>query len=287
VAYHLSGAGASDSLPANGQTETLEGTVYESGLEVTNSIIVDKPIGASTMPKEEHVMSALCIGEKVQSFKQLALRSKQTTRNVGFVPSNPFAVDQFVHLTWLAEQKIDNVGGTGITVLRGSENYQMDFYSYVGSLFANQRGGVIITVDNTSNTAPLYLGAFCDHYANVGSKTYCEYELVAKVNPGLTERIYIPPYSNSYCTYAEIGGAFPEAQINSRGDLSSQSGYSDVRFHVQNANLGTNAAALVHRSAADDTQFGGFTGVPYMRFREQWVNTTFDKSRQIGLFPLS
>jgi hypothetical protein len=248
--------------------KTLDGVTYQSGLEVGDAVIAAKPIGSTMVPTATVDMAALCIGEKIMSLKQLAMRSKlvkvSPTGPQTFA-QNPFVVDTFYDTQWL-----DATGGTF-----QFEQY-FDWYSYVGRCFEYVRGGVVLTMHNRSNTGDvLIMGIKVDPVRetnqNPAASPFGEFNLQHLVQHQKVDRVYIPPYNNSYVRFA-----LPTAVQGSTGPGTSPNetwagDQSHVKFMVMNMRTGVkDEACSIWRSAAEDTQFGGFKGIPYMILRDPW-----------------
>jgi hypothetical protein len=246
---------------------TLKNVVYQSGLEVGDTQIIHKMIGTSTQPKPTTDMAALCIGEKILSMKQVAMRSKMTNvqRSSAVKNQDPFAVDAFYDVQWF------DLGGQGMPIPQW-----FDFYSYVGRMYEYARGGVTITINNLEGDS-LLLGTKVDGRfptSNVPDAPYNEFALQHIVRSKRSDRVYLPQYTNSYVRYS-LPSKTTLRDINPGAtdttDIYWDSGISQTSFTVYNITTGSNATNYTTwRSAADDTQFGGFKGVPYVILREPY-----------------
>jgi hypothetical protein len=248
-------------LPTNGTTtatpvDDAQTLVYQSGLEVTDGLIVDKMIGSSTEPKATTIYAELCAGEQIKSLKQLAMRSK-LVRGANAAGYNS-AVDPFV---------ADIIQDTD---LAPSQEYQPmhDFYSYVSRLYAYSRGGVILTIHNTAGGRSIAVHATDDPVhptQKVGGLGFDEWSMTHLIGPERTDRLYIPMYGKSYVRYNQSTLNEYQPLFSAGPNLTNDAGLSQMRFYVTNMDTGASEAGYkMWRSAADDTQFGGFAGVPYM-----------------------
>lgn len=241
-------------LSGAGGPETDNTLLYESGLEVGDSQIVDKMIGGSSAPTSTTEYSEMCIGEKVLSMKQIAMRSKMVKPFGLFTGKkpmvDPFTVDQFLDTTL------------------GTRDFLQfhDFYSYVGSCYAYARGGVILTIK--SNNASEQIVCVCtDPVTSTVSdfgKLWQEFHLQHIIHGNTTDRLYIPQYSQSYVRFTQ--STLTNYQfVGQQSDVGSNSGLGQVRFVIIDGDNGqvTNTNTI-YRAGADDTQFGGFAGIPYM-----------------------
>lgn len=258
---------------------TLANVDYQSGLEVGDSVIVSKNIGSTSEPQACVDMAELCIGEKILSVKQLAMRGKVVWGGTGAVgtssaigPCQPLAIDPFVSANF----------GFG----RAGEAASHDFYSYVGCMYNYARGGAILMVHNVAENNCLAVGIKVDPYRRSTSaelEPYSEWYLKGFVKPSTTERLYIAPYDNSYVRFTVP--VLPSSTLAGRYTEQFEPGYSHLRLIIQDADSGlsTNAYRL-YRSAAEDTQFGGFAGVPLCILREPyasvWNTTSVDKDKR-------
>lgn len=253
--------GGDESDPVGADARTLDAVTYESGLEVSDTVLVEKPVGSSRVPEDTVKMAELCIGEKLLSLKQIAMKSKVVAINGGTKPLqfDPFVVDQFYTASV----------GTPF------QKQWFDFYSYVGSLYMYGRGGVIISVHKNGGTP---MGISISHVLDPSSEIpiapYGEFRntLYLKAGAG-ADRVYIPPYDTSFVRYnhSTPGGLDPAV----RPLRFQEAGYSQSLFKMFTASgNGINVAQdyQIFRSAADDAQFGGFSGVPYMVFREPYYS---------------
>lgn len=252
---------------------TLNNVQYESGLEVGDEPITNKCIGSSSSPTPTVDMAALCIGEKILSMKQLALRSKLFSVNIDATSEpfprrynvNPFVVDRFYDNSWLTNPEV--------------EIYYVqihDWYSYVGSMYEYARGGVTITLHNTTNGASVLAGYKVDSYTPqydlVDIQPYTEFHMQHIVQSNKTDRMYIPPYDASYVRYTLATPVDAMPNRIQTPNYTSDAGFSQVRYNVQSMNdgIGTTGGLKFWRSAADDSQFGGFKGTPYVILREPY-----------------
>lgn len=250
--------GTGDPVPT-----TIPGVSYESGLEVGDSVIVNKPIGSSSPSILSHELSQLCQGEQIRSLKQLAMRMKLVYPGGagGRTPKFPFAVDIFQD------------AALGQPVNTYSPFF--DFYSYVGALYRYARGGVILNVENPDGTQALNVSMKSDssNWPTNGANLNAEFGLRGCVYSERTERFYLPPYDPSIVHYVApsplSGGSFPD----NPPDLFYSFGYNRNRlqFTAQNTGLNTTNYRL-SRSAAEDTQFGGFTACPLLVLRAPYNN---------------
>lgn len=248
---------------------TLPGFTYESGLEVGDTTIVRKPIGSSSTPTHSPDMADLCAGELIRSTKQLAMRSKLVYGGAGGgrIPRNPFCVDTFMSAGFGQPDSIYSP--------------YFDFYSYVGAMYNFVRGGVIINVENPSSTDAINVHLKSDsHYfpINVESKN-AEFSLRGTVAAESSERFYLPPYDVSICRFTTPTPLFLDGGFLDSVDTYYSFGYSSNRFQITNQNTGSNAGNFkLSRCAAEDTQFGGFFGVPLVVLRAPY--SVFEGSQE-------
>lgn len=242
---------------------TLPGFTYESGLEVGDTVIVRKPIGSSMTPTHAPDMADLCVGELLRSAKQIAMRSKLTYGGAGGgrVPRFPFSVDTF---------KDANFGQPD-----SSYSPYFDFYSYIGAMYCYARGGVVLNVENSASNEALNIHLKSDSHnwpTNVES-TNAEFSLRGSVKPEHTERYYLPPYDASMCRYTEGTPISGSASITSNPDFLYSLGFNTNRLQFTGQNDGINETNFkLSRCAAEDTQFGGFFGCPYVVLRAPYAN---------------
>ena len=247
---------------------TLANIDYESGLEVGDKVIVSKNIGSTTEPQACVDMAELCIGEKILSMKQVASRGKiiwaglgnGSTGTVSQVHTvQPFTIDCFTSGTLPYNRSIS----------AGAH----DFYSYVGAMYCYARGGVILTVYNTADDNCLSVGVKVDPYRQstaVNLEPHSEFYLRGVVKKSTTERFYIPPYGNSYVRFSVP--AAPSLLLNGGKNFEMDPGYSNVRILIQDLNSGSGSPGFrLFRSGAEDTQFGGFAGIPLCILREPYA----------------
>lgn len=270
---------ATTSIDLFSRNDTLKEVAYQSGLEVGDKEILNKNIGTTTIPPPETTMSQLCIGEKILSAKQLAMRSKITSAPEigavtvgGLCPYDPFAVDTFVDAS--------------VTVPLTSVHFQHDFYSYVACMYAYTRGGAVLTLNNTTSNK-INLGLTCDHYLEQGIATHGEWQVIGQVLNKASDRFYIPPYGNSFCRYAEPQLYLGPSDINGTGGRDYEHGYSSVKVFYFDDIDGQTVMVNTSRSAADDTQFGTFTGVPYVAYRKPFDGNPNENRRLPFIFPNS
>lgn len=255
-------AGTDESEPFGGDARTLDTVVYESGLEVRDTTLVEKPIGSSMKPMPTTTMAELAIGEKLLSLKQVAMKSKIVERFGGTkVPqTNPFVVDQFYAAS---------IGGPGY-------KQWFDFYSYVGSLYVYGRGGVILTIHKDGGVPMAITQSMIpDGSSDFPRAPYGEYRNMLLLKNGAgADRVYIPPYDASFVRYntPTSGGIVPGV----KNVVFQQAGFSQtfIQLHTLSGNGLTvvNQDYQLYRAAAEDTQFGGFIGVPYLIQREPFFS---------------
>jgi len=246
--------------------ETLDGISYESGLEVGDNVIVSKPIGSTILPSATTDMAALCIGEKILSLKQLAMRSKLVKVATADLlqSSNPFAIDLFRDTAWYTATG-------GVPAFKEFH----DWYSYVGSLYQYVRGGVTVTFGNQSGGEPILVNTRVDNIRNdlvaPVSFPYDEFSLQHVIEPDSLDRVYFPPYNNSYVRYSLPTPVQGDTGQGNPGDYTWDSGLAHTKFYVCGFNEGQPTGGWkMWRAASDDTQYGGFMGTPYMILREPW-----------------
>jgi hypothetical protein len=241
--------------------------VYESGLEVKDDIIIAKPIGSAMTPASTVEMAQYCVGEKIMSLKQIAMRSSLVY--AGQVATEPYSrahdVCQFASNTSFALQ----------------QDGWYDFYSYAGALYAYGRGGVVMTVVNRS-TAPLQVTMFSDIYGRVDAnapntpvRPHGQFHFTGIVPSLAGDRFYVPPYDQSMVRWNNFNTRdIPSGETtNGSRTLFTTGGYSTTKFWVNDTQVGDfQVNQLTYRCAADDTQFGGFAGVPYMTVREPFAS---------------
>lgn len=238
---------------------TLNAT-YESGLEVGDTCITRKPIGSSLLPKPHIDLSQLCVGENIRSLKQVAMRSKLVYSGEQLINGmnyNPFVVDRLV----------------ADTLANPLYPLTCDFYSYVGSLFAYSRGGVIYTLENMRGAAKKWFCMTYDAVSRPPRDGFAEFHLVHEVLAEQSDRIYIPPCDTSFVrtTYPTNSLGFFNRDNTGIPSIEHSHDSSKAKFFVLDADfpedVSTNLFKL-HRAAAEDTQFGGFASVPLMSLRE-------------------
>lgn len=261
---------------------TLDGVTYQSGLELGDSMIINKSIGSSTKPTATTDYAAMCIGEKILSMKQVALRSKLIRVANGTLRDNQdiFAVDTFYDTEWAA------IPNTNIDFKQW-----FDYYSYVGRMYEYVRGGINLTIHNQDATQQIVVGVRTDarFFSDIQPESpYNEFALQHLIEPAGVDRIYIPQYTNSYVRYAlptfqqDRGNALPNVT-----DFGWDSGVTQTSLTVYGISSGLPIDGLkLWRSGADDTQFGGFKGTPYMILREPY-NGEVDYKSENYFFPLT
>lgn len=276
--------------------KTTQMATYQSGLETTNNTIIDKCVGGSVPSKESIVYAEHCIGEKILSVKQIAMRSKvffTINDTPAELPWSPFYVDTFMDASMRSLQVWSNTVTTPYTGIVRPCAHMYDFYSYIGNMYAYVRGGVVITIEAQAGVAT-YFGLINDHYRNKG-KSYGEWNLVLKTSDSQAQRAYIPPNSNSSTRYTVRTPLIPVPTADSKGDYTTSYGYSCPTMNVTNLS-GDPVSATLSRCAADDTQFGGFRGCPFIALRRPYstvaedpIDFTFDRKldNAAGFFPQS
>jgi hypothetical protein len=140
-----------------------------------------------------------------------------------------------------------------------------DWHSYYGSLYAYNRGGVVLTYHNRG-FKPMVVGlAIRDKLGMspaAGISDKGDLLQSAYVDTGEAVRLYVPPYNRGYCrvSYDSVRAAM--------GDPGHHDpGVSLVRVYTQSvgSSLGEDdVIANIWRCSAEDTQFGYFIGVPLM-----------------------
>lgn len=231
---------------------TWSSPLVQSGLEVDSVKISEKPVGSCSLPSETHQPAIFCAGEKIQSLKQIAMRSKLVT--FGSANSSP---DVF---------GVDAIFSTAAGFERNVKPYR-DWYSYVGALYAYNRGGVMLTVHrNETAVMPVRVGlvhrlSYTRNgpgvMVNHGDMMNCGF-----VAPGECGRFYIPPYLTGYCRHR-----YDSTSVVVGKPTQYDPGVSRVKVFVMEHDSTDFPAAggvKVYRSAAEDTQFGYFTGVPLL-----------------------
>jgi len=235
---------------------------YESGLEVGDTCITRKPIGASVKPSFNVDMSALCVGECIRSMKQIALRSKQVyvpdATLVNGINYNPFVVDRLV----------------ANTLSNPIYPTTCDFYSYVGALYAYARGGVVYTLDNRVGTDSKVFCLTYDANSRPPRDDGTEFQLAHAVLPEHSDRVYIPPCDTSFVrhTYPTNSFGFFNRDNDGAPPVEYNHDSSKAKFYI--VRMDSEAFVVtgfsLHRAAADDTQFGGFASVPLVTVRAPW-----------------
>jgi hypothetical protein len=236
---------------------TLLGATYESGLEVGDTVIVAKPIGSSSIPSADKSMAELCVGECVRSMKQVAMRMKLVWYDA--VTTNNASL-RYVF-------SVDTIKDSAFGQPDSSYNGLFDFYSYVGSMYAYARGGVVLNVANPADLQELTLSMKVDttSFDDTGKYSGEEWSIVGTVRPESSDRFYIPPYDSSMVRYTE--GTLLTGTDNygtpTQTLYGSSHGFNStrVRFTI---NGNATKRGNVSRSAAEDTQFGGFKSVPLL-----------------------
>lgn len=256
-------------LTTGGETLNVS---YESGLEVSDVEIVNKPIGSTSIPSPSADMAALCIGEKILSMKQVAMRSKLVhvgaLTTINRLTSYPFVSDPIYAPEWFTDPATS------------PERRQMfDFYSYVSQLYTYGRGGVVFTFVNNNWGATQAIGVSItvdDWQYPIGNSalpgsptTFGEWGLTHWIKPLESDRVYVPPYQPSFVRYNLPTRIGEEPTAIETGNTTSEyhiAGSSMARLTLFDADS-TGVNVHMYRSAADDTQFGGFRGVPHMVWR--------------------
>lgn len=190
--------------------------------------------------------------------KQVAMRSKLVYGGAGGgrIPRNVFSVDTFLSATFGQPE--------------AAYSPFFDFYSYVGSMYNYARGGVVLNIENTASaeTINVHLKSDTSYFPINTANRNAEFSLRGSVLPDSSERFYLPPYDRSVCRFTTptplgVDGGFFD-------DLDSyySFGFSTNRFQVTGQNTGAQTANYkMSRCAAEDTQFGGFFGVPLLVLR--------------------
>lgn len=266
----LEGEGGTINSNAQG---TLQSATYQSGLEVSNTLILDKCSGSSTKGPVSTVFAEHCIGEKILSVKQIAMRSKPfftTTMVSATFPLNPFYIDVFKDES-MRDLQIWNNASPPVRyagILRDSQK-MFDYYSYIGSMYGLVRGGVVFTLESISTNANFF--AVTHNHVRPSFKNYGEWALSARVSNFQTERVYVPPYNNGVCRYTFSTPLTPVPVNNSKGDYTNTYGYCNQSMSLLDVN-GSDATTFVSRCAADDTQFLAFRGCPYIILRKPYAD---------------
>lgn len=251
-----------ESEPFGGDARTLDNVLYESGLEVRDTTLVEKPIGSSLKPVPDVGMAELAIGEKLLSMKQIAMKGKCVEIFGGIKTDqyDPFIVDQFY----------------GAAVGEAAAKQWFDFYSYVGSLYCYGRGGVILSIHkNGGGPVCVSLAHNLDPTPGAPLAPYGEFRNILAIKAGAgADRVYVPPYNASFVRYnhSTPGSANPPFIP----EVFQQAGFNHtkIQLHSMSGN-GTaidNQVYQVFRSAAEDAQFGCFMGVPYLIEREPFFS---------------
>lgn len=251
-----------ESEPFGGDARTLDNVLYESGLEVRDTILVEKPIGSSIKPEDTSAMAELAIGEKLLSMKQIAMKSKvvQIFGGTKLPQIDPFIVDQFY----------------GASVGEAGMKQWFDFYSYVGSLYTYARGGVILTIHKNGG-GPMCISYthFPDPSSAVPRAPYAEFRNLLTLKAGAgADRVYVPPYNASFVRYNHsTPGGFAPGIIPL---VFQQAGFSQtkIRLHSMSGDgvIVDGQVYQIYRSASEDAQFGAFMGVPYLIMREPFFS---------------
>jgi hypothetical protein len=264
VYWPLRVSGTDDSEPFGGDARTLDTVLYESGLEVRDTTLVEKPIGSSMTPSATVSMAELAIGEKLLSLKQVAMKSKIVEKFGGtkLAQRDPFVVDQFY---------ASSIGEAGF-------KQWFDFYSYVGSLYLYGRGGVILTIHKDGGV-PMAIThtMFPDPSSLVPRAPFGEYRNMLLLKNGAgADRVYIPPYDCSFVRYNHsTPGTIAPGLVPA---VFKQAGFSQTFLQLHTlVNSGlevSNQEYQIYRAAAEDTQFGCFIGVPYLIQREPYFSNS-------------
>lgn len=258
---------SSTDVTADPLTRATLPIVYESGLEVKDDVIITKPIGSAMTPSQTVTMAEYCVAEKLMSLKQIAMRSALV-----------FAEDVATEPYSRAHDVCQFATSTSFSF---NQDGWYDFYSYAGAPFAYGRGGVIITIFN-QGPSPKQVSLFSDTYGRVESaspnkpvRPYGQYHLVGTVPSYGADRFYVPPYDQSIvrwnvCNLQDI----PSGETtNANSTLFTTGGYSTTKFWINSRTTGNfQRGHYTYRSAADDTQFGGFLGIPHMTVREPFAS---------------
>lgn len=252
---------------------TLAMVTYESGLETTAAPIIDKCVGTSSKGPISTIFAEYCIGEKILSVKQIAMRSKlfyTPNDTPARFPLNPFYIDVFKDASMRDYQRWNNVTPspryTG-SIRDSAKIY--DYYSYIGAMYTYVRGGVILTLESSAATGTS-LGIFNNHF-RPSFRHFNEWSTSGRVSAHRTERFYVPAYNNAATRYTFSTPLTDVPTSNSQGDYTSQYGFACKSMSITGEG-GLSAAAFVSRCGADDTQFGGFRGIPFMYLRKPYLD---------------
>lgn len=262
-------APASGSSEFDRYTHPKDEGIFESqgGLELDpgDAVGISKPIGTCQYPTENMSSAPLCMGERVLSVKQMMMRSKEVSKSGRNMVKDPFGIDPF-----FSNYTVQTFAAQNPEVL--ARPYY-DWMSYFGSLYAFNRGGVILTVvNNTPFLHGVSLNVEGTAYEDrpVEYKSQHDLQIVKHIPAGESCRLYIPPYQRGLCRYT-----YPSRLIDGALEVVSRrdAGVSNTRlrfFRVPAPGIEPVETAqipqgiMLFRSAAEDTQFGFFTGVPLM-----------------------
>lgn len=258
----------------------FEGTFESQGgleLDAGESVGISKPIGTCSFPQEDTKHAQLCMGERVLSVKQMMMRSKIISNTCRNMVKDPFTVEPFFSNQLYAAYQ------TGSPELRKVSYF--DWVSYFGSLYAFNRGGMMLTVyNNTPFPHSVYANveSLPSDESDVDYQSSHDMQLCKYVFPSESARLYIPPYNRGLCRYTYSGRLIDGSnEIVSRRDA----GVSNTRLRflrepaagvARDDTSTTTEGLMLFRSAAEDTQFGFFCGTPLL-VTAQTPSGTYDQ----------
>lgn len=227
-----------------------------------------KPVGSSNVTGERNLAPSMyCIGEKVQSIKQLLLRysrfkGSDSSTSTATVDVNPF------HISALG-MPFSGSGGEQLPSLYA------DYYSSLVCLYAYSRGSVRLALNRTAtvNTRLTTYAYFCadttaalPSYSSARSGgvdlsmsliTYHNFDQ----NNGVSE-IRVPAYN---CVPTRLN----KFSVTATTSATQPYDYYIPKVRVVLSQSASEAGGNLHRAVGDDFQCGYFIGVPPI-----WVRTT-------------
>lgn len=196
----------------------------------------------------------LCVGEQILSLKQLAMRTVYVS------PHSSIGV---------AKQRF-RVAPSNVQGIFGVRTHDDDLilddnYSYVGSMFAFARGGVILRVVDFSEkgVSHIILEPNTSRVAEKGAPIGARHIATISEKEANNVSAYVPQYGQTVGRLVtldksnDVGAKFP----------FGPSVRCYYRVRASDGNVSTDAT--FGRAAADDTQFGFFLGIPPLR-RKRW-----------------
>ncbi len=252
-------AGADDiefSVPKLVDAAPWTPTVYTPALmdtplaQSSNCVISKTTIGAAEVMPDNGMASAYCTGEKLTSLRQI-VKKLGFLRNT--VTTTTTAID-------IAPFGMYGMSQTDTGTLNDPP-FATDSLSYIGTMFALQRGGIQYVLDNTGSTriiTTLYseTGVLPYRTTDLTTLTYqknlCVANTILSTNNEYMTPVYVPSYSYNHSRFNHwFVDAFSVTQDNKFT--------SPLRLNV---NRNVTAAPRIWRAAGDDFSFGYFVACP-------------------------